>query len=61
MQISKRLGRGLVTIRRQEDEAVAYDSDLNYKELAALLKESALNPNNYLIKNEQTALAALKK
>lgn len=26
-----------------------------------MLKESALNPNDYLIENERTALAALKK
>lgn len=40
---------------------VAYDNTLSDKELVALLKESDLNPNDYLIDNEWTALAALKK
>lgn len=45
----------------EDEEAAACDSDLSDEELAALLKESGLNPNGDLIEGVRLALAALKE
>ena len=45
----------------EDEEATACDSDLSDEELAALLKESGLNPNGDLIKGVRLALAAINK
>ena len=45
----------------EDEEAAACDSDLSDEELAALLKESGLNPNGDLIEGVRLALAAIAK
>lgn len=44
-----------------DDDPAACDSDLSDEELAALLKESGLNPNGDLIEGVRLALAAIDK
>ena len=45
----------------EDEEAAACDSDLSDEELAALLKESGVNPNDDVIEGVRIALAALKE
>ena len=49
------------TTEDEDEEAAACDSDLSDEELAALLKESGLNPNADLIEGVRLALAAIDK
>lgn len=49
------------TAEDEDEEATACDSDLSDEELAALLKESGLNPNSDVIEGVRLALAAIAK